>query len=113
MENMGVYNFKVELELCPADLLIGIGNDGLSETNSLKLNNYLNYLERQCKGINEYVKTSQDNENIEVIANVISNKLDDILAELELLESIISVTEKEVLSRIEVIRAMVISIIGE
>lgn len=108
-----MYNFKVALKLCPADLLINIGNDGLNETNSLQLNKYLTYLERQCKEIDEYVKTSQDNENIEIIADIVSNNLNDILGELELLESIISVTEKEVLSRIEIIRAMVISIIGE
>lgn len=110
---MVVYNFDIELKLCPPDLLVGISKDGLNEVNKLELDNYLNYLEKQCKGITQYVSTSEDNENVEVIANTINNKLEDILAELELLETIINVVEKEVLGRIEIIRAMVISIIGE
>lgn len=107
-----VYNFDAELKLCPPEILVDIGKDGVNDENRVRLKEYLDYLERQCKGIKQYIIESTDGENLETIANTISNKLEDILSELELIESL-AVSSKDILSNIEVIRAMIISIIGE
>ena len=114
MEMIDLYNFDIELKLCPPNLLVDIASNGLNETNKIELNNYLNYLERQCKGITEFVNTCDENEHVDVIANTIGNKIDDMLNELELIESLITkYQDKDVLNKIDVIRAIIISIIGE